>query len=217
MTDPKLTPERIAEIKRLATGGTYEQGFVKYDPRFWKFELPELCARASLTQVAPPTAQKGECICIKRGWGPEGCGICNETGNAHHAPSPTVQGEQYHSWDCACDHPELHPALPDVGLVAELKEAANSLIDYKWTHLFHRAATALETVARERDEAVKALAYCATRAGVYQLKDQLAEATALKNKLLAGLKQCRRYMDGDVHADPAVVALIESLITEAGD
>ena len=47
--------------------------------------------RAALTQGE--SRQTGVCICVARGDGPEGCGICNETGKPHPAaPTPADGG-----------------------------------------------------------------------------------------------------------------------------
>jgi len=36
-----------------------------------------------------------ECICITRGDGPEGCGLCNETGLADHLRATTASANGY--------------------------------------------------------------------------------------------------------------------------
>ena len=38
----------------------------------------------------------GDCICVRQGDGPEGCGICNETGT-----TPDIAGVIAELWDCA--------------------------------------------------------------------------------------------------------------------
>ena len=46
---------------------------------------------------------EGDCVCVRRGDGPEGCGLCNETGVATHPASPQGEGSSA----------DAHPPQPD--------------------------------------------------------------------------------------------------------
>ena len=60
---------------------------------------------------------EGDCVCVRRGDGPEGCGLCNETGVATHPASPQGEGSSA----------EAHPPQPDA-LPGDLREKIAGII-----------------------------------------------------------------------------------------
>ena len=49
-------------------------------------------ARAAMLAASPQGEKESDCVCVQRGDGPEGCGLCNETGVATHSASPQGEG-----------------------------------------------------------------------------------------------------------------------------
>ena len=42
--------------------------------------------------ASPQGEKESDCVCVQRGDGPEGCGLCNETGVVTHPASPQGEG-----------------------------------------------------------------------------------------------------------------------------
>ena len=85
--------ERLAKaLDRQADNMAFVLNHAPVGKWYDKFTAELAEDRAALTQGE--SRQTGVCICVARGDGPEGCGICNETGKPHPAaPTPAGGGE----------------------------------------------------------------------------------------------------------------------------
>ena len=92
MTEYVRVPMSRQEARLAAQSGVvaWLSGY-KQEYRAPHDTLCDLIADAMLA-ASPQGEKESDCVCVQRGDGPEGCGLCNETGVVTHPASPQGEG-----------------------------------------------------------------------------------------------------------------------------
>ena len=85
MTTPLIT--RLEEVAYLQEALAFQAQIADAEG---KITTASVCreAAAYIAMLAASPQGKGDCVCVQRGDGPEGCGLCNETGSVTEGVKP---------------------------------------------------------------------------------------------------------------------------------
>jgi hypothetical protein len=85
MTTPLIT--RLEEAAYLQEALAFQAQIADAEG---KITTASVCreAAAYIAMLAASPQGEGDCVCVQRGDGPEGCGLCNETGSVTEGVKP---------------------------------------------------------------------------------------------------------------------------------